>query len=106
MLFNTQKFDYISFSSSLSSVNTNVYYSPNLDIIKPSENFIDLGTSMSSNCSFAYHINVLCKKCTDLSGWILRSFTSCDSNHHDDPVQDSDPVNIGLLFSVVVSPSD
>ena len=79
MLFNTQKFDYISFSSSLSSVNTNVYYSPNLDIIKPSENFIDLGTSMSSNCSFAYHINVLCKKCTDLSGWILRSFTSCDS---------------------------
>ena len=63
----------------MSSVNTNVYYSPNLNIIKPSENVLDLRISMSNNCSFAYHINVLCKKCTDLSGWILRSFTSCDS---------------------------
>ena len=34
-------------------------YSPSLDIIKPSENVLDLGISMSSNCSFAYHINVL-----------------------------------------------
>ena len=79
MLFNTQQFDYISFSSSLSSVDTDVYYSPSLDSIKPSENVLDLGISMSSNCSLAYHINVLCKKCTDLSGWILRSFTSRDS---------------------------
>ena len=37
MLFNTQKFDYVSFSSSLSSVNTNVYFSPSLDIINPSK---------------------------------------------------------------------
>ena len=79
MLFNTQNFDYSSFSSSLSSVNTNVYYSPSLDIIKLSKNVLDLGIIMSSNYSFACHINVLCKKCTDLSGWILRSFTSRDS---------------------------
>ena len=55
----------------MSSINTNVYYSPSLDIIKPSENVLDLGITV--------HINILCKKCTDLSGWILRTFTSRDS---------------------------
>ena len=34
---------------------------------------------MSINSSFAYHVNVLCKKCTDLSGWIVRTFTFRDS---------------------------
>ena len=76
MLFNHQKFNYISFSSSMSSINTNVYYSPRLDIINPSENDLDLGITMSRNCSFDVHINILCKKCTDLSGWILRTFAS------------------------------
>ena len=74
MLFNNQKFNYISFSSSLSSINTNVYYSPSLDIINPSENVLDLGITMSRNGSFDVHINIRCKKCTDLSGWILRTF--------------------------------
>ena len=63
----------------MSSINTNVYYSPSLDIINPSENVHDLGITMSRNCSFDVHINILCKKCTDLSGWILRTFTSRDS---------------------------
>ena len=43
MLFNHHKFNFISFSSSMSSINTNVYYSPSLDIINPSENVLDLG---------------------------------------------------------------
>ena len=51
------------FSSSLSSINTNVYFSPSLD----------LGINMSRYCSFDVHINILCKKFTDLSGWILRT---------------------------------
>ena len=77
MLFNHQKFNYISFSSSMSSINTNVYYSPSLDIINLSENVLDLGITMSRNCSFDN--NILCKKCTDLSGWILITFTSRNS---------------------------
>ena len=52
MLFNHQKFNYISFSSSMSSINTNVYYSPSLDIISPSGNVLDLGITMSRNCFF------------------------------------------------------
>ena len=67
MSFNTQKFKYISFSSSLSFINTNIYFSPNLDIINPSENVLDLGINMSRNCSFDVHINYICKRCTDLS---------------------------------------
>ena len=43
-------------------------YSPSLDIINP-----------DGKCSFDVHINILCKKCTELSGWILRTFTSRDS---------------------------
>ena len=55
MLSNNQ--NYISFNSSLSSINTNVYYSPSLAIINPSENVLDLGITMSRNCSFDVHIN-------------------------------------------------
>ena len=72
-------YNYISFSSPLSSINTNVYYSPSLDIISPSENVLDLDISMSRNCSFDVHINIICKKCTDLSGGIISTFTSHDS---------------------------
>ena len=39
---------------------------------------MDLGIFMSSNCSFEFHINNLCKTCTGLSGWILRTFTTRD----------------------------
>ena len=78
MLINHQKFNYILFSSSMSSINTIVHYSPSLDIINPSENVLGLGITMSRNCSFDVHINILCKKCTGLSGWILRTFTSRD----------------------------
>ena len=61
MSFNNQQFYYISLSSLLSSINTDVYYSPSLDIINPAENFLDLGITMSRNCSFDVHITVLCK---------------------------------------------
>ena len=92
MLFNHQKFNYISFSSSMSSINTNVYYSPSLDIINPSENVLDLGITMFRNCSFDVHINIRCKKCTDLSGWILRTFTS----------RDSTSTNLMTLFNALI----
>ena len=34
---------------------------------------------MSSNCSFELHIKNVCTKCSNLSGWILRTFTARDS---------------------------
>ena len=77
--FNSQKFHYIAYSSSLSSHSYNVYANPNMEIINPSDNVLGLGIFMYSNCSFEFHINNMCKKCLHLSGWILRTFTTRDS---------------------------
>ena len=74
--FNFQKFDYISYISSLSSYSYNVYVNSNMEITNPSDNVLDLGIFMSSNCSFEFHIRNVCKKCSILSGWNLRTFTT------------------------------
>ena len=55
------------------------YVNPNMETINPSDNILDFGILMSSNCYFEFHINNLCKKCTCLSGWILRTLTTRDS---------------------------
>ena len=78
MFFNSQKFHYVSYSSSLSSNGTNVYVNPDLEIINPTNNVFDLGIFMSGDCSFWFHIKNVCKKCTNLSGWILRTFSTRD----------------------------
>ena len=44
-------FHYISFSSPLSFNSYNVYANPNMEIINHSDNVLDLGIFMSSNCS-------------------------------------------------------
>ena len=79
MFFNSEKFHYMSFSSSLSFNSYNVYANPYMEIINPSDNVLDLGIFMSSNCSLEFHIQNLCKKYSNLSGWILRNFTTRDS---------------------------
>ena len=50
-----------------------------MKIMNPSDNVLDLGIFMSSNCFFEFHIQNVCKKCSNLSGWILRTFTTRDS---------------------------
>ena len=49
----------------------NVYANPNMDIINSSDDVLDPGIFMSSNCSFEFHINNLCNKSSNLSGWIV-----------------------------------
>ena len=51
MFLNYEKLYYISFSSSLSSNSYIVYANTNMEIINPSDNVLDLGIFMSSNCS-------------------------------------------------------
>ena len=62
-MFNSQKFHYIAYSSSLSYNNYNVYANPNMEIINPSDNILDLGIFMSIY----------------MSGWILKTVTTRDS---------------------------
>ena len=49
-----------------------------MNIIAPSTHVLDLGVSMSSNCTFDFHISNLYKRCSNLAGWILRTFTIRD----------------------------
>ena len=56
----------------------NAYIDPSMNIISPSTHVLELGTSMSSNCTFDHHISNLYRRCSNLAGWILRTFTMRD----------------------------
>ena len=58
---------------------SNLYTNPNMAIITPSKNVLDLGIYMLGDCTFDYHISSLFKKCANLTGWILRTFYTRDS---------------------------
>ena len=60
---------YITFSSKESSCLSNVYINPELNIINPSSEVLDLGVYMSSNCTFDFHVSCVYKRCSNLSGW-------------------------------------
>ena len=57
---------------------SNVYTNPDMEIISPSRNILDLGIYMYGDCTFNYHISNLSKKCANLSGWILRTLYTRD----------------------------
>ena len=59
-------------------ISQNLYIDPAMNIIGPSTHVRDLGVSMSSNCTFDFHISNLYKRCSKLAGWILRTFTISD----------------------------
>ena len=39
-------------------------------------NVLDLGVYMSSNCTFDFHVANVYKRCSNLTGWILRTFST------------------------------
>ena len=49
------------------------------NIISPSSNVLDLGVYMSSNCTFDFHVANVYKRCSDLTGWIFRTFNSIET---------------------------
>ena len=53
-----------------------MYINPKLNIINPSSEVLDPGVYMSSNCTFDFHVTDLYKRCSNLSGWILRTFST------------------------------
>ena len=62
----------------MSAYNSNFYIDPAMNIIGSSTHVRDLSVSMSSNCTFDFHISTLYKRCSNLAGWILRTFTIRD----------------------------
>ena len=49
-----------------------------MNIISPSTHVVDLGISMSSDCTFDLYISNVYRRCSNLAGWILRTFTMRD----------------------------
>ena len=76
--FLIQFFCYVPFSINGAAYKSNAYIDPSMNIISPSTHVLDLGISMSSNCTFDLHISNLYRRCSNLSGWILRTFTMRD----------------------------
>ena len=62
----------------VSAYKSNLYIDLAMNIIGPSTHVLDLGVSMSSICTFDFHISNLYKRCSNLAGWILRTFTMRD----------------------------
>ena len=76
MLFNSEKFQYISYHIGESNNNNNVYITPRQNDISKSTGLKDLGILMSENCSLDTHVASVTKKCSSLCGWILRIFST------------------------------
>ena len=76
MLFNTSKFLSICYSSH-ASVDSNFNYNDHEDnLIAWFDHVKDLGIYMSQNLIFVEQINTVYYKCSQLMGWILRTFIS------------------------------
>ena len=80
LFFNSKKISYVFFSSNGAAYKSNVYIDPSMNIISHSTHVADLGISMSSNCTFDLHISNLYRRCSNIAGWILITFTMRD--HH------------------------
>ena len=62
----------------MSAYKLNLCVDPAMNIIGPSTHVVDLGVSMSSDCTFDFHISNLYERFSNLAGWILRTFTMRD----------------------------
>ena len=62
----------------MSDYKTNLYIDPAMNKIGPTTHVVDLGVSMSSDCTFDFHISHLYKRCSNLAVWIHRTFNIRD----------------------------
>ena len=74
--FNGQKLYYITFSAKEYHCLRNIYINPEINIITPSSEVFDLGVFMSGDCTFHFQVTNLYKRCSNLTGWILRTFST------------------------------
>ena len=78
MAFNSDKFELIRYGKDTTLQQNN--YTADNDI-KEKESLKDLGVWMSNDCTFSEHIESITKTAKQMSGWILRTFMSRNSDH-------------------------
>ena len=77
MSFNSNNFEVLRYGKNTLLKETTNYLTPDCDsIIEEKESLRDLGVIMSNDASFSNHVEFVCKKVKQRSGWILRTFKS------------------------------
>ena len=74
--FNAKKFESMSYSA---NNHRNLYFSPSGDAIQSKDHIRDLGVTFSVDATFDKHVDIITGKARRLSGWMLRTFISRDS---------------------------
>ena len=76
MEFNNCKFEHMKYGKDKEVKEYSCYLADNGKAIGTKEHVKDLGVMMSSDCTFTHHIQKTVGTAEELSGWILRSFSS------------------------------
>ena len=103
MFFNSSKFQYRSVSSSIASNRCNVYYNPDLAIIKHLSDVLALGIYMSSKSSFELHYQQSFKKVHAFNRMDIAYFYYDGLLKYVDFAQIFSPVKIELWIPTAVS---
>ena len=77
MKFNGSKFEVLRYGRNQELKESTSYFTPNFDdIIEEKNNLRDLGIIMSDDATFSSHVESVCSKVRQKSGWIMRTFQS------------------------------
>ena len=75
MAFNGSKFEVLRYGRNTTLKDSTFYLTPNYEnIIEEKESLRDLGIIMANDASFSQHIEKVCSKVKQKSGWIMRTF--------------------------------
>ena len=76
MLFNNNKFEILRYGKNSDIKQSTFYLSANNEIIEEKEHLRDLGVLVNNQGTFNDHIDQICSKVKQKSGWVLRTFKS------------------------------
>ena len=80
MEFNSKKFEIMRYGKNQTLKESTFYLTPNCeDIIEEKESLRDLGIIMNNESTFSDHVDLVCKKVRQKSGWVLRTFNNRQS---------------------------
>ena len=75
MLFNGKKFEMLRYGTNTNLKESTVYFTPNYnDVIEEKDSLRDLGIIMTNDGKFSNHVEHVCSKVKQKSGWITRTF--------------------------------
>ena len=75
MLFNGNKFEILRYGNNTDLKNSTAYFTPDYeDVIEEKDTLRDLGIMITNDGKFSSHVEHVCSKVKQKSGWITRTF--------------------------------